>query len=90
MTKKEAQPTMFQLREKLRGFLFLRSTHRCLENFSRPGKAGSGRLGIFRALEMLDPVRTKILETLVGQRKSGQKSTKSDRTEIAKIGFFGI
>ena len=26
---------MFQLGEKLRGFLLLRSTHRCLENFSQ-------------------------------------------------------
>ena len=48
--KNEARLSMFQLREKLRGFLLLLSTHRCLEIFSRPGKARFGRLGIFRGL----------------------------------------
>jgi hypothetical protein len=42
-----------------------------------------GEIGIIGCLD-------KFLEKLVGQRKSGQKSTKSVRTPRAKFGLFGI
>ena len=60
--------------------------YRCPEFFSRPGK------GVLVGLtECQIGVRTKFLEKLVvGQGKSGQKSTKSVRTNIAKFGLFGI